>query len=245
MSRPFRTELKYVVHHGAMANLLARWSRHLVRDPHTDHLGFTPVLSQYYDTPELGFYREKIDGLPFRNKVRLRTYDTSFDRGATAFLEIKQRLSDRVRKIRSRLDAVTARDLDPGSWRFDDPRDTSAFGSLTACHPLIASAQVFYVRRAFFSAVEPSVRVTFDTGLQALFPGERVGEPSASHPSRLLMSDTLAVLEVKATGGLPPWVTGGAKAVELVQQPVPKYVSAVERLGTENLISGGIFHERV
>lgn len=245
MTRPFRSELKYVAHHSTAAMLLERWSRHLTRDPHTDELGFTPVLSQYYDTRDLAFYREKLDGLPFRNKVRLRTYGVRFRAGARGFLEIKQRLGEKVRKIRHRIDSMKSRDLDPASWEFEDPRDANAFRSLMARHELLPSARVFYVRQAFFSVVEPSIRVTFDRGLCALFPGERVGRVETTGPSRKLMSDTLAILEVKSTEALPPWVTDGALAGELFQQPVPKYVSAVERLGTQQLISGGSVRERL
>ncbi|MDH3523668.1 MAG: polyphosphate polymerase domain-containing protein [Acidobacteriota bacterium] len=245
MTRPFREELKYVVHHSTAATLLERWSRHLTHDPYADSYGYTPVLSQYYDTPDLAFYFEKLDGIEFRCKVRLRTYDVRFHRGASSFLEIKQRLGSRVRKVRSRIRALEPDHLDPGRWGFADQTTADAFHSLAARYPLVPSAQVFYVRRAFSSVVEPSLRVTLDSGLSALFPGERIGSDGMADPSRRLMSDTLAILEVKSTASLPAWVTDGALAAELFQQPVPKYASAVARLGEQALISGGLKTVRI
>ena len=175
MTRPFRHELKYVVHHSTATTLLQRWSRHLTYDPHADDYGYTPVLSQYYDTSDLAFYFEKLDGIGFRNKVRLRTYDTRFRRGSSGFLEIKQRLGGHVRKVRSSIRSLGPDHLDPTRWQFEEPTAADAFHSLTARYPLAPSAQVFYIRRAFFSVVEPSLRVTLDSGLSALFPGEKVG----------------------------------------------------------------------
>ena len=244
MTRPFREELKYVVHHSTAAMLLERWSRHLTQDPHTDDFGYTPVLSQYYDTRELTFYREKLDGVEFRNKVRLRTYGTRFRHGGLGFVEIKQRLGGRVRKIRSKIERLEPKHLDPMNWEFQDPRDRSAFRSLMALFPLLPSAQVFYSRRAFFSTVERSLRVTLDSGLCAFHPGERPGPHDAVEPSRRLMSDSLAILEIKSTESLPAWVNDGLLAAELFQQPVPKYVSAVSRLGPQTLVSGGVPIER-
>jgi hypothetical protein len=56
-----------------------------------------------------------------------------------------------------------------------------------------------------------------------------------------MMADTLAVLEVKATSGLPWWVHDGVVAAELRQQTVPKYVTAVEVLGMDQTAASGIY----
>jgi hypothetical protein len=55
------------------------------------------------------------------------------------------------------------------------------------------------------------------------------------------MADTLAILEVKATRGIPPWVHEGVMAAELQQKTIPKYVTAVEVLGLVKLTAGGVY----
>ena len=82
MKRRMRDEFKYIVSHDVRERILERWRRHLRRDPHTNEDAVTPILSQYYDSPQLLFYEEKMDGIgPLRSKVRLRTYGTEFRPG--------------------------------------------------------------------------------------------------------------------------------------------------------------------
>ena len=156
--KPLRNELKFIVSQSQYEALRERWRRHLEKDPHTNPDAVTPILSQYYDTPGLAFYEEKLDGFHFRNKVRLRTYGYRFENGGLAFLEIKQRLGDRVRKIRQKIASLEARHLDPESWTFDDPADRSAFGVLMERYRLRPSAQTWYPRQAYQCVVEPDVR---------------------------------------------------------------------------------------
>jgi hypothetical protein len=55
------------------------------------------------------------------------------------------------------------------------------------------------------------------------------------------MPDTLAILEVKATRGIPGWVHEGIVAAELQQQTIPKYVTAVRTLGLVQLSEAGVY----
>lgn len=239
--KPFRRELKFLIHHSVKRSLLERWLRYLVRAPFTNENCVTPILSQYYDSPDLTFYYEKLDGLPIRNKVRLRTYGQAFISGATAFLEIKHRANDLVRKHRYQIKDFHPGWLDPSTWEFDDPRMTSAFLGLRERHRLRASAQVYYQREAYEGAVESDVRVTFDTALVGLHPGERLTRELLFRPSRMLMPDTLTILEVKSTKGLPHWLHEGVESAELQQRTIPKYVTAVEVLGLVELSPSGVY----
>ena len=58
------------------------------------------VRSIYFDTPDLDFYYEKMDGLKIRKKLRVRTYNEMSD---YAFLEIKRKFVNCVAKERSKL----------------------------------------------------------------------------------------------------------------------------------------------
>ena len=73
--RPFRQELKFLIHHSVRRMLLERWRRYLVRAPFTNQHAVTPVLSQYYDSPHLTFYHEKLAGIRLRNKEVIELYD--------------------------------------------------------------------------------------------------------------------------------------------------------------------------
>jgi hypothetical protein len=239
--RPLRAELKFVVHHSVKDALMARWSPFLMRAPFTDREARTPILSQYYDSPDLAFYREKLDGIEVRNKVRLRVYGMNYDAGQTTFLEIKHRQGDKVRKYRQLLRDFAPADLDPRRWRFDDAGMRAAFMTLLERYRLRPSAQVYYQREAYEGVADADVRVTWDSVLLAMHPGERLDRALLYDPARRMMADTLFVLEVKATGALPAWFHDGVVAAELRHQTVPKYITAVEVLGLHDNVASGIY----
>jgi hypothetical protein len=239
--RPYREELKFLVSHDVVRLLLARWRRYLVRAPFTNEDALTPVLSLYYDSPDLRFYREKLEGFPSRQKVRMRTYAHSFAAGQTTILEIKYREHDLVRKLRYPISDFDPSRLAPERWAIDDLEVRGIFESLRERYRLRPTAQVYYQREAYEGLVERDVRITIDTSLLGLHPGERPTRKVLLDRSRSLMPDTLAILEVKATQGIPPWVHDGVVAAELRQKTIPKYVTAVESLGLPQFTETGIY----
>ena len=241
MIRPLRQELKYLVHYSVRELLLERWGRYLRRAPFTDERAMTPILSQYYDSPTLSFYEEKLDGVALRNKVRLRVYSQGFTPKQTAFLEIKHREGDLVRKYRELIPEFEPAHLDPDTWTFKTANMESAFRTLLERYRLRPSAQTYYQREAYEGLVESDVRVTFDSNLIGLHPGERLQRQVMLDRSRSLMPDTLQILEIKANNGIPRWVNEGVVAAELIQKTIPKYITAVEVLGMYNLTLSGVY----
>jgi hypothetical protein len=236
-----RTELKFVVHHSVRSMMLERLSPHLTKAPHTDRYARSPILSQYFDSPDLVFCDEKDDGLAIRNKVRLRTYATSFQPGAVVFLEIKHRHFNKVRKLRQRIDSFRPELLDPADWDLDDESIEGPFAGLRERHRLRPSAQTYYQREAYECPAVPGLRITFDSDLVGLHPGERLTPTVHADRSRSLMPDTLFILEIKSNDPLPQWLHDEVVTAELSQQTIPKYVSAVDVLGLRELAGLGVY----
>ncbi|WP_455389680.1 polyphosphate polymerase domain-containing protein [Petrachloros mirabilis] len=230
MSQPFRSEHKFLVHHSTRTHLLELCARYLIADPLATHNGCSPVLSLYYDTPTLDFYDDKLAGFGQRHKVRLRTYGLSFRPGQLTFLEIKQRLNDGIRKIRWRITDFTMQHLEPSYWVEHSPPAAAIFNMLSARHHLRPSVQVWYQREAYASVREPDVRITFDSNLIAMFPGERLDRDVTHEPLRAILPDNMLILEFKANDRLPGWLTSTAATLELQERPIPKYVLAVDSL---------------
>ncbi len=239
--RPDRQELKFLVAHDVRRVLIERWRRYLVKAPFPDDRAMTPVLSLYYDSPHLSFYHEKLAGFGFHQKVRIRTDGFEFRAGQTTILEIKYRKHVRVQKLRHEFPNFDTDRLAPERWQIEDPEIRGAFESLRERHRLRPAAQVYYQREAYQGAVESDVRITLDSCLLGLHPGERPTRKLLLDRSRSLMPDTLAILEVKATRGTPGWVHEGIVAAELRQQTIPKYVTAVKVLGLVQLSEAGVY----
>ena len=128
--------------------------------------------------------------------------------------------------------------LEPGNWNFPESKENSVLETLKERYLLRKSAQVWYLREAYYSIIEPDVRVTFDSSVTALYPGEDLTRTAVVEQRGSVMPDSYMILEVKATERIPAWVSKGVMAGELVQKPVPKYVLAMDKLRMSEFITG-------
>jgi SPX domain protein involved in polyphosphate accumulation len=96
-----RYEIKYFVDELKVPELRRELSARMDSDPFSP-LGGYPVTSLYYDTPDLRFYWEKIEGLKFRRKLRLRLYGLPEEctDETPVQIEIKQRVNRVTQKRR-------------------------------------------------------------------------------------------------------------------------------------------------
>ena len=209
-----------------------------------------PVRSVYWDSPELTFFWEKIDGEKYRRKLRLRTYaDPAGGGEPQVFVEIKQRIDRTVQKRRTRIPLARARALFPsGSPGPGEPgapgaevgpngssptaselRDPVLAEALFLCrfHRLEPKMAVAYRREAWFGAHEQDLRITFDRRLRydphALDPGGRF-----ERGTYVLPPDQV-VVEIKFNDEVPLWLVRLAQTCELELVRMSKYCSAVDR----------------
>lgn len=127
-----RFELKYLVPVEQAADIRDELAERMDRDLHSPVGGYG-VWSLYYDTPRLRFYWEKIEGLKFRRKLRIRHYGSpdGVTDDSPVCVEIKQRVNRVTQKRR-----ITAGDgcgtgcpsgcvttgSRPGHWASGSPR---------------------------------------------------------------------------------------------------------------------------
>src|SRR5690606_22603766 len=68
------------------------------------------IVSLYFDSADSKIYYETRNKLPFRQKLRLRIYDTA-DADSTSFIEIKQKFKNVVNKRRTAIPLSQAYEL--------------------------------------------------------------------------------------------------------------------------------------
>ena len=221
-----RRELKYIISLEEKEYLLACCAKHCRLDEYGGVKGSYPVLSQYYDSPNLLFYREKLAGICSRRKLRIRCYSPSLSK-SPLFMEIKERSMDRVWKIR--------REITPDSF---SPQGIQDFDELEALaqsplpSPLLPSGGVFFQRKAFESTNPRSgrVRVTFDSCLLGLYPCERLSNEHFHSPARWLIAPGKTILELKLRDELPSWFLQAVLDLGLERISISKYCLAVDKL---------------
>ena len=233
-----RFELKYVIDE-QRARAIRDYLRGFVEpDEHVQNLRTCsyPIHSLYLDSPTLLLYRQTIQGLKNRFKLRIRFYDD--EPAHPAFLEIKGRLSDVIRKERAALSRREVNRLLDG--RLLDPCALSPAGNGRAAASLERfcrlveelgarpAAYVSYLREAYVSSNSDQLRVTFDREIRAaVFEGRQgLAPPLAGVPAPV----SGVVLELKFVDRFPSWMRDLVCTFDLQRRSVAKYVYCVETL---------------
>ncbi|MGV0836088.1 VTC domain-containing protein [Mycolicibacterium thermoresistibile] len=234
-----RYEIKYFLDELRVPRLRAELAAHMDRDPH----GGYPVTSLYYDTEDLRFYWEKIEGLRFRRKLRMRLYGppSLCTDDTPVQVEIKQRVNRVTQKRRIALPYATALrwlgtgtdrgagdrediDCDPTQRPFVDEVSTLV-GNLDL-RPIVTTG---YLREAFIGRdADLGLRVTIDHKVHGR---DRDFHFASGAPNRFTIPPKLAIVEVKANQRVPYWITDLLARVDMSVVRISKYCQSVQAFG--------------
>lgn len=226
-----RYEIKYSVPVGDLRHLLPDLERFLKLDPYAEGAGFYRVASLYFDTPTLDCYRNKIDGLKFRRKLRIRIYPDVPD--GPAFVEIKQRINRTVQKRRIVMTLPDAYRLCSGDMRFqvseqDDQEVADEVHYLVRTLRLVPQNVISYTRQAWMGHfVDPGLRLTFDTMVRtrrAGFDLEKARRLILAYPAGR------AIMEVKVNERIPHWLATVLGRHECQLDRISKYCHGIAQL---------------
>ncbi len=238
-----RFELKYLVPVEQAAEIRDELSERMDRDLNSPAGGYG-VWSLYYDSPQLRFYWEKIEGLKFRRKLRIRHYgalDGVSDESPVC-VEIKQRVNRVTQKRRITLPYGTARQLcDAREMVEHSPRERGFVHEvldLVVRLNLRPTAITGYQREALVGrGSDTGLRVTFDRRIRGR---DRDFDFALATPeNRFTIPPHMAVMEVKVNERTPYWITDLAARRNLDLVRVSKYVQSIEAFG---LAPRSVFH---
>lgn len=229
-----RYELKYVVDARRYRALVEDLRHFMVPDSHGDPSGSYPIVSLYFDSPDLEAFYSKIEGLRFRRKLRLRVYPPGGDvrRVTVGHVEIKQRINRTVQKRRlvlplAQAEALCRADEPDRSLDDLDAAVASEVHYMVRAQQLRPTAIVSYRRQAFVAErFDTGMRVTFDSNLRGRMTALKINERAHNHfflpPDRL-------VLEVKVNERIPHFMVTLLARHECVLTRLSKYCSVVSR----------------
>lgn len=229
-----RYEIKYFVDEMKVPELRRELAARMDTDPHSPHGGY-PVTSLYYDTPDLRFYWEKIEGLKFRRKVRMRLYGdpAACTDDSPVQVEIKQRVNRVTQKRRTALPyGVALRWLNGrGDIECDDSQrpfvdEVSALVGNLDLRPIVTTG---YLREAFVGRdADLGLRVTIDHKVHGR---DRDFHFASGAENRFIIPPKLAVVELKANERVPYWATDLTARLDMSVIRVSKYCQSVEAFG--------------
>ncbi|MCP2280967.1 VTC domain-containing protein [Nocardia amikacinitolerans] len=226
-----RYEIKYLADERDVPALRAALRDRMAADAHGDAGGY-PVTSLYYDTRNLRFYWEKIEGLKFRRKLRLRLYGDPGEvtEETPVFVEIKQRVNRVTQKRRIRLPYHQARALCAGRLDISLEGRQQAFVNEVSelvtkldLRPIVTTG---YNREAF-------VGTDSDLGLRATIDHRVHGRDRDFHlgavtENRFIIPPHLCIVEIKANERIPYWVSDLTARLNMSVVRISKYCQSVE-----------------
>ncbi|MDD9376918.1 polyphosphate polymerase domain-containing protein [Streptomyces sp. ZAF1911] len=238
-----RFELKYLVPVEQAAEIRDELAERMDRDLHSPVGGYG-VWSLYYDTPQLRFYWEKIEGLKFRRKLRIRRYGNLDDvtDESPVCVEIKQRVNRVTQKRRITLPYGIARQLCDGRQMVRHSAKESAFVQevleLVVRLNLQPTAITGYQREALVGRdADTGLRVTFDRRIRGRDRDFYFGTPSPEN--RFTVPPHMSIMEIKVNERTPHWITDLTARRSLSLVRVSKYVQSIEAYG---LAPRSVFH---
>jgi hypothetical protein len=229
-----RYEIKYFVDELRVPELRDELAAHMDTDPYSPHGGY-PVTSLYYDTPDLRFYWEKIEGLRFRRKLRMRLYGapSACTDDTPVQIEIKQRVNRVTQKRRTELPYATAlrwldgrQDIDCDASQRPFVNEVTTLVRNLDLRPIVTTG---YLREAFVGRdADLGLRVTIDHKVHGR---DRDFHFASGAQNRFTIPPKLAIVEVKANERVPYWITDLLARVDMSVIRVSKYCQSVQAFG--------------
>jgi hypothetical protein len=240
-----RFELKYLIDEDITLRIRDFVSGYLELDDYAagqPNLSY-PVHSLYLDSDDLKTHQASINGAKNRFKLRLRYYDDKPD--TPVFFEIKRRVDNCIVKQRCgvRRDAIplllSGQLPEPQHLLSTEPRHEVTLQRFNLLlHQLRARPKLHnnYLREAWVSPHDNSVRLTFDRNIRA----EPFFHPKAivamNQPVRIFPE--FVVLELKFTTRFPNWFKHLVCRFNLMQFSSAKYCEGIVVLGEHRFHDG-------
>ena len=205
-----RFELKYLLPYQVAMTLKQELQKYMTKDRHGKN-GIYGLSSLYYDTDDYRFYWEKVEGIRFRRKLRMRRYlnNKPLTKNSLVFLEIKQRVDRVTQKRRIPLKYGEAlqfchEGIIPPHTEKERPVIEEIESMLRIYHlkPKIITT---YNREAFVgSDYDAGLRVTFDTDISYCCHHLDLAK---NNPEEFMISPDRVIMEIKVNERVPYWIT--------------------------------------
>jgi SPX domain protein involved in polyphosphate accumulation len=231
-----RIEMKFIISFAEYYSFRERLSFYATPDAHGQKNGRYPVFSSYYDTHDLEFYNDKIEGEFEHLKIRVRGYAKSLELAQHLFLEAKVKNSNRQTKVR--LPFSLNREV-ASSINESGHKDLVYFQEYCGKKELRHACNVFYEREAYaLTSGVDKIRINFDTNILYLHRDELT--VTGEHiETRQLLAPGQVVLEIKHTSTtLPQFLQQELHHLQTSITSYSKYANAIYRLGKLTDITG-------
>ena len=224
-----RRELKFLIDEEQRQFLQTVMDQRMVPDKY----GESTICNLYYDTPDYRLIRRSLERPVYKEKLRLRSYG-QIAPGVDVFLEMKKKYKGVVYKRRIRVS-------EEGAQAFMQrlaplPKDNQIAREMVYFRDFYRDLEprvyLSYDRQAWFDPVDSGFRMTLDRNIQYRTTDLSLALPAGG---KAILPPDMSLLEVKASGGIPMWLTELLSSRHIHKQSFSKYGRAYMELLNEYL----------
>lgn len=228
-----RYEIKYLLTQQQKQAILQAMQPYMKMDDY----GRTLIRNIYFDTDTFRLIRRSLEKPAYKEKLRVRSYQTADD-DDPVFIELKKKYKSIVYKRRLTLPEAQAMN----TFRYDLPipvesqiaEEIEYFRSYyTGLHPTVFLS---YEREAFYSLEGGDFRVTFDENILYRENDFSLGSEAYGIP---LLENGQTLMEIKTSGGLPLWMSHALNRLRVFKTSFSKYGLAYYHMMTKSIVTEG------
>lgn len=214
-----RLEKKYLVDADQYEALIKKLGGRIVPEKHNEY----SIYNLYYDTDDFLLIRKSLEKPVYKEKLRLRSYGRA-EEDDRVFLELKKKYKGVVYKRRAKLAYGEALAFAAGESAPDgaDRQILKEIGFFLTQNPVTAKVFLAYERQAFTGADDGDLRITFDRDIRFRQTDLRL---DAGGWGTHILPPGRQVMEIKATGVMPLWLSAALAELTVYPQSFSKYGS--------------------
>ncbi|MCR4673317.1 MAG: polyphosphate polymerase domain-containing protein [Lachnospiraceae bacterium] len=230
-----RRELKYMLTRSQHQALLKVMEPYM----HLDEFGHSTIRNIYYDTDSFRLIRRSIEKPAYKEKLRIRSYRKATGT-STVFVELKKKYDHIVYKRRMTLPENEALEWLAGGEKPEDSqiaREIEFFRDFyKELHPAMFLS---YEREAYApnpgSPMESGFRITFDENIRSR--RDNISLDTEIWGDKVISDDSV-LMEVKAFGGMPVWLTDFLTENHIFGTSFSKYGAAYTKFVLPEMTAG-------
>lgn len=219
-----RTEKKYIISEQQAKRLLALAENRLWQDRFFE----STVISLYFDTDDYRVIRSSAEKPVYKEKLRLRSYNTPDD-DSTVFLELKKKYKRIVYKRREQMKLWEADRYINGGKKPKDTQIMREIDHFIRSHTgLCPKVMIAYDRHAYKG--DGGLRLTLDR--RPRYRADRL-DLSLGSDGRLLLDENLMIMEIKVDQSMPVWLADALDELNVFPTSFSKYGTAYKIMMNE------------
>ena len=232
VSQVKRTELKYFISEVDVDRIKVILNSLLISDKNNlDQDGYV-ISSVYFDTLHDDDFNQKLDGIMFREKYRIRIYNNNIEFGK---FEIKRKLNNAIEKLSVNINKEEILLIISGDFSPLEKHKSVAYaGERMKCKGYVAKNIVTYNRVAFYLPFN-NIRVTLDLDLRSHGFATDLSKIKTL-PVISLQAKGYEILEIKYEGDFPDFIRSVLSNFRTIRSSISKY--GLSRIDSNSEIHG-------